>query len=161
MVAFGTFLVILALSLVVTRVASIALMQTGLSRDLARFQARSAFSGAGFTTNEAERVVSHPARRKVIGLLILLGNAGLVSAVATLLLGVRREGEPYLGVPDADIQLRPGDTVVLYGQETALARLEQRTSTAQGEARHREGVQREERRRERTGQAATEAERKD
>ncbi|MGJ3242337.1 MAG: hypothetical protein ACFE0O_05185 [Opitutales bacterium] len=88
MVAFGTFLVIIALSLVVTRVASIALMQTGLSKDLARFQARSAFSGAGFTTNEAERVVSHPARRKVIGLLILLGNAGLVSAVATLLLGV-------------------------------------------------------------------------
>ena len=54
--------------------------------DAARFQARSAFTGAGFTTNESERVVNHPVRRRIILLLMLLGNAGIVSAVSSLML---------------------------------------------------------------------------
>ena len=35
---------------------------TGTSSELARFQARSAFTGVGFTTSEAESVVLHPVR---------------------------------------------------------------------------------------------------
>nr|WP_211204170.1 TrkA C-terminal domain-containing protein [Methanocaldococcus fervens] len=59
---------------------------TGLSKDVAAFQAQSAFTGAGFTTAESEYVVSHPVRRKIIRILILLGNAGISSAIATLVL---------------------------------------------------------------------------
>jgi len=47
-----TFLVLLGLSLVVTRLATIALSLTGLSSEAASFQARSAFTGTGFTTLE-------------------------------------------------------------------------------------------------------------
>ncbi|WP_394352309.1 potassium channel family protein [Thermococcus sp. M39] len=59
---------------------------TGLSRDVAAFQAQSAFSGTGFTTSESEYVVSHPVRRKIIRILIFLGSAGITSAIATLVL---------------------------------------------------------------------------
>ncbi len=51
-----SLLVALTLSLIVTRVAAMALMFTGLSRESAKFQARSAFTGAGFTTHESEKI---------------------------------------------------------------------------------------------------------
>ena len=41
---------ILTVSLVVVRVATVGLTMTGLSKDLAQFQALSAFTGSGFTT---------------------------------------------------------------------------------------------------------------
>lgn len=87
MVAVLTLLVVVAVSVVITRIASTALMHTGLSRASARFQARSAFTGVGFTTSEAERVVNHPVRRRILMLLMLTGNAGLVTAVSSLVLG--------------------------------------------------------------------------
>lgn len=79
------FIVVLA-SLLVTRVASVMLTLTGLSAQSARFQARSAFSGAGFTTSESEAITNHPVRRRIVMTLMLLGNAGLVTGAATLLL---------------------------------------------------------------------------
>ena len=48
--------------MLVTRVAARALTLTELSSEAARFQARSAFTGVGFTTSEAEGIVSHPVR---------------------------------------------------------------------------------------------------
>jgi hypothetical protein len=86
MMAIVTLLVVVTVSVLVTRIATIALTHTGLSNEAARFQARSAFSGAGFTTTESERVVQHPVRRRIIMLLMLLGNAGIVTAVSTLIL---------------------------------------------------------------------------
>lgn len=74
------------LSLLVVRVATIALMLTGLSRDLARFEAHSAFTGAGFTTSDSETVTNHPVRREIILLLMMLGNAGIVTVVSSLVL---------------------------------------------------------------------------
>jgi hypothetical protein len=85
MVPILSLLLILGISLLVTRVASVVLEHTGLSRDSARFQARSAFTGVGFTTSEAEQVVDHPVRRRVVGWLMLFGNVGMVSAMAALL----------------------------------------------------------------------------
>ncbi len=79
------FAVVLA-SMLVTRVATVMLTLTGLSRQSARFQARSAFTGAGFTTFESESVVDHPVRRRIIMSLMLLGNAGIVTGLASLLL---------------------------------------------------------------------------
>jgi len=86
MAAIISLLVVVALSLLITRIATVALTLTGLSREVARFQARSAFSGVGFTTKESEQVVQHPVRRRIVLLLILLGHAGVVTALASLII---------------------------------------------------------------------------
>lgn len=80
-----TLLVIVTISLIVVRVGSTALMMTGISYDTASFQSYSAFFGVGFTTKEAELVVDHPVRRRIIRDLILAGNIGVTSALATLI----------------------------------------------------------------------------
>lgn len=87
MIPILTLIFVIAISMLVTKVATIALIHTGMTRDRARFQARSAFTGAGFTTAESEVVVKHPMRRRIIMTLILLGNAGIVTAVSSLILG--------------------------------------------------------------------------
>lgn len=93
MIAIATVLAALLLSLLITRIATITLAITGLSRESARFQARSAFTGVGFTTSEAESVVNHPVRRRVVLTLMLLGNAGLVTILASLLISFARADE--------------------------------------------------------------------
>lgn len=87
MTAVIVLLLILLVALFINRMATIALMSTGMSRQYAKFQSRSAFTGAGFTTSEAEAVVSHPVRRRIVMVLMLMGNAGIATVVATLLLG--------------------------------------------------------------------------
>jgi Trk K+ transport system NAD-binding subunit len=77
-----TLLVIL-FSFLIVRAGSIALMLTGLDEKRARFQALSAFSGTGFTTHEAETVINHPRRRRIISALMILGNAGIVTVIVT------------------------------------------------------------------------------
>jgi hypothetical protein len=85
MVAIISLLVIAIVSLLAVRAGSTALMMTGLSWDTASFQSYSAFFGVGFTTREAELVVNHPVRRRIIRDLILAGNIGITSAAATLI----------------------------------------------------------------------------
>lgn len=85
MIAIASLLTVLTISLLVTRVATMALMLTGMSRESARFQARSAFTGCGFTTSEAEDIVGHPVRRRIVMLLMLLGNLGIGAVVATII----------------------------------------------------------------------------
>ena len=92
MVALASLLIILALGLLITRVATGILEATGMSKSAARFQARSAFTGSGFTTRESESVVDHPVRRKVIMWLMLRGNAGIVAAAGSLIIGFRGSG---------------------------------------------------------------------
>ncbi|TGC09108.1 TrkA C-terminal domain-containing protein [Methanolobus halotolerans] len=84
--ALVTFFAIIILSLIINRIATIALTLTGMSSEVARFQARSAFSGAGYTTRESERMMSHPMRRRIIMTLMLVGNAGIVTVIASLIL---------------------------------------------------------------------------
>src|SRR6056297_365698 len=81
-----TLLVALGLSLIITRLATTALTLTGLSTEAARFQARSAFTGTGFTTSEAEKVVNHPVRRRIIMLLMIIRSAGLITIIISPLL---------------------------------------------------------------------------
>ncbi len=66
MSAVLSLVVVVALGLLTTRVATVALTMTGMSLEHARFQARSALTGTGFTTSEAEAVVGHPARRRIV-----------------------------------------------------------------------------------------------
>jgi hypothetical protein len=82
-----TVILILIFSILITRVAAIALTHTGLSRESSKFQARSAFTGVGFTTSESEKVVNHPVRRRILLLLMILGNAGIVTGIASLIIG--------------------------------------------------------------------------
>jgi len=80
-----SLLVVLTLGILITRVASVALTLTGVSPDMAKFQARSAYMGVGFTTTESERMLDHPVRRRIIMILMWLGNAGLVATVSSVI----------------------------------------------------------------------------
>ena len=92
MIAIIALLTVVFLSILITRIATIALTHTGMTKASARFQARSAFTGAGFTTDESESVVNHPVRRKIVMILILLGNAGIVASISSLILTFVRQG---------------------------------------------------------------------
>jgi len=80
----GILLVAILVSFIIVRIGGFALQLTGIEPDVARFQALSAFSGTGFTTREAERVVGNRTRRRIVTILIVLGNAGTVTIIATL-----------------------------------------------------------------------------
>ncbi|MBS3819764.1 potassium transporter TrkA [bacterium] len=86
------FLTLLGLSMLITELASSALSMTGLSWESARFQARSAFTSTGFTTQEAENVVSHPVRRRIIMALMVARSAGLITIVISLILSFATSG---------------------------------------------------------------------
>lgn len=89
-----SILVILSVSIFVVRVAAVAMRITGLPDNSARFQALSAFTGTGFTTNETEMVVNYPIRRRIVSLLMIIGNMGLVTVFATLVVSlVRTDGD--------------------------------------------------------------------
>ena len=88
MISILSLLLVASLSLLVTRIATMALMLTGLSRESARFQARSAFTGVGFTTTESESVVSHPLRRQIVMWLMFLGNLGIATVVASTAISI-------------------------------------------------------------------------
>lgn len=228
-------LVVAIVSLLISRVATVALTVTGLAKPVARFQARSALTGAGFTTSESESVVNHPVRRRIVMALMLLGNVGLATAVAGVLggflradagagflragllllgligiyvvsksawvdrrlsrliaklldahtdldtrdydrllhlsgeysvketvvehgswladqplgdlrlgdegvtvLGVTRSNGTYLPVPSRETVVRPGDSVIVYGADDAVAGLGRRPAGPEGERAHRE-----------------------
>ncbi|MCH9651299.1 MAG: TrkA C-terminal domain-containing protein [Deltaproteobacteria bacterium] len=97
MLAILSLLLVLTMSMVVVRIGAVALRLTGMPDASARFQARSAFTGAGFTTTESEQAVDHPLRRKIISLLMVAGNVGITAASSTLILsviGLEEEVEP-------------------------------------------------------------------
>jgi hypothetical protein len=87
-----TVFIVIVLSMLVGRVATIALTLTGMSREAARFQARSAMTGAGYTTAESEAVVNHPLRRRIVMKLMLIGSAGIVTVIASVMLTFVRAG---------------------------------------------------------------------
>jgi Trk-type K+ transport system membrane component len=105
--------VILSLSVFVVRVASVALRFTGLTDSSARFQALSAFTGTGFTTSEAETVVNYPVRRRIIGILMIIGNMGFVTVFAALVVSlVQTDGE--LGAVVTQITWLVGGMALLW-----------------------------------------------
>lgn len=113
MFAILTVLLVLTLSVLVTKVATVALIHTGMSRAAARFQARSSFTGVGFTTAEAEQILGHPVRRRIVMLLMLLGNAGIITVIGSLILGFTVRGEEGLGLWSR-VALLAGGAAVLF-----------------------------------------------
>lgn len=112
MTAVLSLLILVTLGLLVTRVATVALTMTGMSLDHARFQARSAFTGTGFTTAEAEAIVGHPVRRRIVMVLMLVSGVGAISVIGTLLL-------TFLDASTAGSGLRRG-LIILGGSALLL-----------------------------------------
>jgi hypothetical protein len=98
------FLIVLSISFIAVRIGAIAFELTGLEWSLAKFQALSCFSGTGFTTKESELVVGNPQRRRIASMLIILGNAGLVTMIATFANSLRPDTlMPKFKVPFLDL----------------------------------------------------------
>ena len=104
-----SLLLIVLFSIIVEKIATHALSRTGLSKEVASFQALSAFTGVGFTTSESEYIVNHPVRRRIIRILMILGSAGITSAIATLVLS-------FINVPTQNIPQR----IIMLGTGLAL-----------------------------------------
>ena len=86
---FVVVIIFVAVWLLILWIGSVALERTGLERSSARFQALSAFSGTGFTTSQAEKVINHPTRRRIISFLIILGNTGSVTFIVLIVMAFR------------------------------------------------------------------------
>ena len=77
--------------MLVVRIGAIAFHITGINWPQAKFQALSCFTGTGFTTREAELITINVQRRRVASVLMILGNAGLVTLIATLANSIRAQ----------------------------------------------------------------------
>lgn len=86
MIAAITLFLIVSLSALITKIATIALVHTGLSTESAKFQSRSAYTGTGYSTSESESIMNHPVRRKIVFNLMIIGNAGIVTVMSSLIL---------------------------------------------------------------------------
>ena len=86
MIAAITLFLVVSLSALITKISTILLVHTGLSTESAKFQSRSAYTGVGFSTSESEQIMTHPVRRKIIFNLMLIGNAGIVTVMSSLIL---------------------------------------------------------------------------
>ena len=81
---FFALFIIAMVSLLIVRVGATAFRMTGLADDVALFQSLSCFFGVGFTTREAELIVTHPVRRKIASHLIVIGNIGILTALSAM-----------------------------------------------------------------------------
>jgi Trk K+ transport system NAD-binding subunit len=158
-----TLLIVLTLSILVTRIATVALTHTGLSRQSARFQARSAFTGVGFTTRESEKMVNHPLQRftrldvqDYAGMLHLAGEYQVAELQVEpedwiadhelkdlrlrdegiMILGITRKSGKYIGAPMGDTRIQAYDTLILYGRVSALTNLDERKQGWGGDYQH-------------------------
>jgi uncharacterized protein with PhoU and TrkA domain len=57
-----------------------------------------------------------------------------------VVLGIHRGGSPYIGAPDGETLVLPGDTLVLYARSHRLCELDERVGGAAGDRAHAEAV---------------------
>lgn len=88
MIAVASLILIVLVIMLAARIGAVALVATGLPVEVARFQARSALTGVGYTTSESETIVGHPVRRRIIMVIMMIGNAGLVTILASVILSL-------------------------------------------------------------------------
>lgn len=112
----GVFVVLLAWRFVILWAAAV-FESVGLSPKSARFEARSALTGAGYTTTQSEQVALHPAARRVASTLMLAGYLGPATVLALL-------GVSFVLPPDGEgLQAQAITLVVLCGSFLALERV--------------------------------------
>lgn len=85
MAAALTIVILLALSVLIVRIAGVAMRLTGLADNVARFQCISALTGTGYSTHESEMIVNYPIRRRILVAVMVLGNLGMVSFASTFI----------------------------------------------------------------------------
>lgn len=73
------------LLVIIIEISTIMLEATGLSRQVARFQAISLLTNTGFTTSEAELIIKHPVRRKIAESLIIFGTIAFAVILALVI----------------------------------------------------------------------------
>ncbi len=78
------FILVLLASIVVVAIGAVLFELTGMRWPQAKFQAISCFTGTGFTTSESEVVMINARRRRIASVLMIIGNAGLITLFATL-----------------------------------------------------------------------------
>ena len=96
------FFIILIISYFVVKVGAAAFELTGLDAEQAHFQSLSAFTGTGFTTKESELITAYRERRKIVSVLMILGRAGFVTLIATLVTTINPEQPTTLVIPFVD-----------------------------------------------------------
>lgn len=84
-IAVLSLLIIALVTVFIGRVATLALTATGMPLEAARFQARSALTGVGFTSHESEQAMSHPVRRRIVMQLMFVGPIGIIASSGTLI----------------------------------------------------------------------------
>ena len=89
---FVPIVAIIAVYLLICRVGTILLIMTGLDQPTAQFQALSALTGTGFTTRASEMIVGNEMRRRIVMVLMVIGNLGLVGGVVALINIFRSRG---------------------------------------------------------------------
>jgi uncharacterized protein with PhoU and TrkA domain len=58
-----------------------------------------------------------------------------------MVVGIRRPGGEYVGVPGRNTTVFPGDTLIVYGREGCIAELDKRSLGPLGDARHAQSSQ--------------------
>jgi hypothetical protein len=119
MIAVLSLLLVVTFFIVAARVATVALVGTGMATDAAAFQARSALMGVGYTTSEAEDVINHPVRRRIILWLMTFGNAGIITGITSLLLGFVNAGSGQVAARRA-LMLAVGLVLLILLTRSAL-----------------------------------------
>lgn len=114
-------LMTILISMMVVRAGAIALTMTGISYSRAKFQSLSAFTGTGFTTREAELVVNHPVRRRIVSWMMILGNAGIVAVIITT----------TTSFVSTDVEILPLNLVILGAGIIVIYLIATRTGLAQ------------------------------
>ena len=82
--SFFVFIAVVIIAYFVVKIGAVAFELTGLNSEQAIFQSVSAFTGTGFTTRESELIAARKDRRKIASILMILGSAGFVTLIATL-----------------------------------------------------------------------------
>jgi hypothetical protein len=81
--AVGVFVILLLWRFLVLWAAAV-FEAVGLSPPSARFEARSALTGAGYTTSQSEQIAQHPAARRAASTMMVVGYFGPAAILALL-----------------------------------------------------------------------------
>jgi uncharacterized transporter YbjL len=135
MIAVVSLLVVVTLSLLVTRIATIALSHTGLSREASRFQARSSLLHLA-----THYPVSELEAEELDWLADRTLQESSLREEKVLVLGIPHLDSSFVGAPEGSTCMRAGDTLLLYGRVSALEALDRRGKGRRGDAEHEAAV---------------------
>ena len=101
------FVAAIIIAYFIVKIGAAAFELTGLDPDQAYFQSLSAFTGTGFTTREAELIVIHKQRRRIASILMILGNVGFVTLIATLVNTINPNAPTKVFIPILNEHIPP------------------------------------------------------